>query len=221
VSPLEHALLGARALPWPGPWPLLQALAAACAAVCFWLRTRGEVELRRAFLLALPVAVIGALALGSALRGMDDRHGWLGVSSYGALLGMVVGFLLLTRRQPQPAIERLRLLAPSLLLLVAVGRLGCFAAGCEPGRVTDAVLGVKFPRGSATYRAHLAEGWVLPSDGWSLAVHPVQLYEAALALCLFALVLGSERRAPRSELLVAGALLGYLALRVALAPWHA
>jgi phosphatidylglycerol:prolipoprotein diacylglycerol transferase len=51
------------------------------------------------------------------------------------------------------------------MLGAAVGRVGCFLAGCCHGRPTDAAWGVRFPR---------LEG----------PVHPTQLYDAAAALAL-------------------------------------
>ena len=216
MSVLEQALLLARRLPWPGAWAWLELAAAVAAGALFFWRCRGKRELRRAFVYSLPLAAIGAALLGSALRllGAGPAHDAFGLSSYGALVGMASGFLLLSRRSPLSSSDRLLLLSPALLLLAALGRLGCFAAGCEPGAVTAAPWGTRFPRGTSTFRQHVSEGWVLPSDAWSLAVHPVQLYEAALVLGLLVLVLALERRA-RPQLTVASLVVGYAATRFA------
>jgi phosphatidylglycerol:prolipoprotein diacylglycerol transferase len=86
--------------------------------------------------------------------------------------------------------------APSLALGIAVGRVGCFLAGCCRGTVTDVPWAV---------------------DGR----HPAQLYESLGALAVLGLVLlaRSRRRVPGEAFLAFGA--GYGALRFALEPLRA
>jgi len=104
--------------------------------------------------------------------------------------------------------------APGLALGLACGRVGCFMAGCCWGDVCvdrhtlaktsepDAAwqirtlpfissarfpLAVSFPEGAGAYEQHRKLGLVDEQTTRSLPVHPVQLYEAALAfgLCVF------------------------------------
>ena len=58
----------------------------------------------------------------------------------------------------------------------AIGRVGCFLAGCCYGHETDSIFGVVFPVGPA----HLHE---------SGHVHPTQLYEVGFNLIIFAVLM--------------------------------
>ena len=60
----------------------------------------------------------------------------------------------------------------------AVGRMGCFLAGCCFGGVTDGPTGIAFPRHSPSWQAHLDQHLIDASAAASLHVHPTQLYEA-------------------------------------------
>jgi phosphatidylglycerol---prolipoprotein diacylglyceryl transferase len=73
--------------------------------------------------------------------------------------------------------------APGLALGHAIGRLGCFFAGCCFGKTCLAGGGpcVSFPAGSVAYD-HLASGG---AGGHTAALHPTQLYEAAALAALF------------------------------------
>ncbi|GMV41250.1 MAG: hypothetical protein AMXMBFR64_29660 [Myxococcales bacterium] len=67
-------------------------------------------------------------------------------------------------------------LVPSVALAHVFGRIGCYLAGCCYGCRTDLPWGVTFPPGS--------EAWLLGGP-----IHPTQLYEAAVELLLFGLLL--------------------------------
>jgi prolipoprotein diacylglyceryltransferase len=187
MGSIETALQAARHAPFPGAWGLAQVSAAAVALGYVWFRTRRR-WIVSSLLLALPAGVLGAFALGLLYRLLDRLRGedtdLLGVAAYGAVAGVAVAFVALSRRRGLPALASLDLIAPALALLVAVGRLGCFLAGCDGGAVTASPVGVHFPAGSAIFRDHLEQGLVLATDRWSLAVHPAQLYEAGFALGL-------------------------------------
>lgn len=216
MGSLELALQAARLAPFPGAWGLAQALAAAVALGYVGFRTR-RWQLVGCLALALPAGVLGALTLGLFYRLLDRLRGQdtdlIGVALYGAFAGVAAAFVVLAKRRGLPALVSLDLIAPALALLVAVGRLGCFLAGCEAGAISASPLSLHFPQGSAVFRDHVAQGVVLPTDDWSLAVHPAQLYEAALALALA--YLGhrlSSRRFPPGVVFAVTAL-GYAFLR--------
>src|ERR1041385_3508455 len=103
--------------------------------------------------------------------------------------------------------------APGLALGLAFGRVGCFMAGCcwgdlcvEPSalsKVPPAVtpwqiqtfaslspshfpLAVRFPPNAGAFEQHRHLGLISADATASLPVHPVQLYEACLALILCA-----------------------------------
>jgi phosphatidylglycerol:prolipoprotein diacylglycerol transferase len=115
----------------------------------------------------------------------------------------------------------LDIFAPGLALGLAFGRLGCFLAGCcwgdlcvQPARLSNAGLdaetwqiqtfpslspaalpfAVRFPRDAGAYEQHQRLGLIPVNSARSLPVHPVQLYEEALALCLCILLWNKLRK---------------------------
>lgn len=88
------------------------------------------------------------------------------------------------------------IIAPSVALGLAFGRLGCFLNGCCYGKLaTGNTLGICFPnlaKGGGTLAQHnpvfatqLHEGMINSNATSSLPVIPTQLYESIFALCLF------------------------------------
>jgi phosphatidylglycerol---prolipoprotein diacylglyceryl transferase len=130
--------------------------------------------------------------------------------------------------------------APGLALGLAFGRVGCFMAGCCWGdlcvgpeemaklpssqtawqvQTVPAIspagfpLAVQFPRDAGAYEQHRKLGLIGGAAERSRPVHPVQLYEAAMALALcFALHRWFNRRAWHGQVACALAL-GYAAIR--------
>ncbi len=175
----------------------------------FRARTRGDAA-RLRLCLALS---FGGAALGGALLGVVVRlPAWVGsgegvrallggVVAYGALGGLVASFGELARLRGIPALGALDRLAPCLGVLVVLGRLGCFFAGCDFGRISSAPWAVRFPAGTPAFADHLARGLVLAGDPRSLPVHPTQIYEALLGVAVSAFALwtarsGEEKRPP-------------------------
>ena len=103
----------------------------------------------------------------------------------GVLVGFVViiTFLLINKITVLPV---LNMLTPSFALAHCFGRLGCFFAGCCFGLPTHSPLGVIFPIHSLAYQHYHA---LVP-------VHPTQLYEAAFAIILFAVIYFRRVRNP-------------------------
>jgi len=96
------------------------------------------------------------------------QHG--GLVFYGGLVGAVLtgGFQVWRRKLPFWPLSDV--LAPSVALGHALGRLGCFMNGCCYGAPTHLPWAVHFPADHATEGA---------------GVHPTQIYESALNLLLF------------------------------------
>lgn len=104
----------------------------------------------------------------SDLRNSGAVHG-------GLLTGMLAAFLLARRyRLPVPLL--LDAYSPGVALGQAMGRVGCFAAGCCFGSPSDEPWSVMF----TNQRAHELGGVPLLER-----LHPVQLYDAGLHLALF------------------------------------
>jgi len=82
------------------------------------------------------------------------------------------------RRRGLPLLRLADVIAPGLLLGLAIGRLGCFLNGCCYGGPTDLPWAVSFPAGSPPAAAFPT------TAGPSVAVHPAQLYAAIDAALL-------------------------------------
>jgi phosphatidylglycerol:prolipoprotein diacylglycerol transferase len=86
------------------------------------------------------------------------------------------------------------LIAPSVMLAQAFGRIGCFLNGCCHGKITTAFTGIRFPAESpAAHEQH--KGWNEKSD----PVHPTQLYETAATLAFFFILSWMYRRKRKAQ----------------------
>jgi len=120
---------------------------------------------------------------------------WYGGSSYiGGLLAGIGALVLLCRWQRVPVLRALDAVLPTLALAQAIGRLGCFAAGCCYGRPTTSWLGVYLPDNAGN---------------WAVR-YPTQLLSAGANLLIFGLLLAVERRLPVRRDGVLAALYGAL-----------
>jgi phosphatidylglycerol:prolipoprotein diacylglycerol transferase len=99
-----------------------------------------------------------------------------GLVFYGGLLGALMVGTWYIRRHQLPLWKITDILAPSIAAGQAIGRLGCFSAGCCYGRQTDLPWAVTFTD---------------PNCLAPLGVqrHPTQLYSSAAALVIFLLLL--------------------------------
>lgn len=76
-----------------------------------------------------------------------------GLVVYGSLIGAVLGGLWFLRRHALPTLALADLMTPSLLLGVALGRIGCLLNGCCYGGLCDVPhMGVTFPPQSEPYK---------------------------------------------------------------------
>lgn len=99
-----------------------------------------------------------------------------GLVYYGGMLGTLVVGIWYMRRHKLPLWKLADIMAPSVALGQAIGRLGCFMAGCCYGRQTDVAWAVTFSNINC-----------LAPIG--IPLHPAQLYSSALALVVFLLLL--------------------------------
>jgi phosphatidylglycerol:prolipoprotein diacylglycerol transferase len=118
-----------------------------------------------------------------------------GIVFYGSVMGGVVAFLAYWWRRRFPLCATLDVLAPSLAIGIAIGRLGCFLNGCCYGDACDYPWAVRFPGprgsedgGSPPWRDQWKQGLIPPTAEWSLPVHPTQLYSAFDGLVLLVLL---------------------------------
>jgi phosphatidylglycerol:prolipoprotein diacylglycerol transferase len=95
-----------------------------------------------------------------------------GLVFYGGLLLVIPVLLSYFKRHTLPTWKMLDILAPCLAIGHAIGRMGCFSAGCCYGKPTELPWGVTFthPLSMATIGSSL---------------HPTQLYESIAELGIF------------------------------------
>jgi phosphatidylglycerol:prolipoprotein diacylglycerol transferase len=98
---------------------------------------------------------------------------------YGGFLAAVVVGISYTRRHHLPVWKITDVYAPGIALGQAIGRLGCFSAGCCYGKPTSSSLAVVFKN-----------PYSLQTVGVPLLIplHPTQLYEAAANLVIFVIL---------------------------------
>ena len=106
---------------------------------------------------------------------------------YGGVVGAILTIVLYTYFQKMPFLSVLDTFAAALPLGHALGRLGCFAAGCCYGKPTSHLWGVTFRDPSAALLAGTPLG---------VRLHPTQLYEAGAEFSnfIFLVWLGNRQR---------------------------
>ena len=107
-----------------------------------------------------------------------------GIVFYGSVIGGAVGILAFCRLQRIPMIPMLDVMAPSLLVGEAFGRIGCFLYGCCYGGECSLPWAVRFPTDSLTFKKMLEKGQVTPDDTATPLLHPTQLYSSIAAFVL-------------------------------------
>jgi phosphatidylglycerol:prolipoprotein diacylglycerol transferase len=109
-------------------------------------------------------------------------HG--GVVYYGGLIGAALAIVLYARLKDAQLWNLADVLAPSIALGHALGRIGCLLNGCCYGRECHLPWAIQFPPGHETH----------PMGGEAIPVHPTQVYETLLNLGLYALLAWLYRR---------------------------
>ncbi len=100
---------------------------------------------------------------------------------YGGFIGGFLTLLILIRVYELPFWKVADAFAPGVALGQAIGRLGCFAAGCCWGKPTNLPWGVHF-----TEKGHEYTGVpIYDSHGEKLFLHPTQLYESFAMFLVF------------------------------------
>lgn len=136
-----------------GPWLILGAIGGARAmyVVMFWQEDFAGKPIWEIFMI---------------------RHG--GLVFYGGLFGAVFATWLFILIKNVPTWKMADVLAPSIPLGYAIGRVGCLLNGCCYGRPTDVPWAIRFP----------AE--LHPTQG--VPVHPTQIYDSLCGIGLYILL---------------------------------
>jgi phosphatidylglycerol---prolipoprotein diacylglyceryl transferase len=105
---------------------------------------------------------------------------------YGGLLGALPVAIWYARRHHLPGWSTADVLSPGVAIGQAIGRLGCFSAGCCYGRETTVPWGVSFRE---EYARQTVQTPLYP-----IVLHPTQLYEAGATLLIFVFLVWLARR---------------------------
>jgi len=109
-------------------------------------------------------------------------HG--GLVFYGGFLGAAIAGIIYLRIKKLPVWKVADAVAPSIALGSAFGRIGCLLNGCCYGRACDLPWAIRFPPGHETH----------PVGFPATPVHPTEIYDALLNLCLYAALAWLYRR---------------------------
>ena len=108
-----------------------------------------------------------------------------GLVFYGAFLGGVLVLWWFSRRHKLKLLPLADALMPAFAIGQFFGRMGCLAAGCCWGKVTDLPWGIEFPKGSMVFRQHVDLDLIHQHAAHALPIHPTQLYDSLYGLGLF------------------------------------
>jgi len=152
-----------------------------------------------------------APGLGACTKVLQVWQG--GLAWYGSLIGAVLFMVWWLKRQKLAVLPVMDVIAPGAALGHALGRIGCFAAGCCYGRVaepgTPGALTARFGRGSLALLEGRQAGWATLWEDLTPRLYAVQLGEAALELCMGVVLLLVLPRKRFHGQVVATWLMGY------------
>lgn len=113
-----------------------------------------------------------------------------GLVFYGGFIGAVIVSVWYMRKHQMSFFAYADALIPSVAIGHAIGRLGCFAAGCCWGGACDAhfALAARFPPESLAYQSQLQHRLIDASAAFTLPIHPTQVYESLGELAIFTLL---------------------------------
>lgn len=172
-------LCDARGLPIRGYGAMLLAAVVSAVALAAWRARRRGIDVELIYTLSFWAFVPGIL--GARLfyvvqkwpqdfapvyqqQGLVALFGSLvdiaqgGIVFYGSLIGGVLGLAVFLYKYKMPLLATIDLVTPSLMLGLAVGRLGCFLNGCCYGGACDLPWSVSFPAGSPPHVHELRRG---------------------------------------------------------------
>jgi len=127
-----------------------------------------------------------------------------GLVFYGGFIGAVLFSLWYMRRHDMQFLPYADAMAPTVAIGQALGRLGCFAAGCCWGGACDLhyPLAARFPPESLAYQSQAATHIIAAGAPTTIPIHPTQLYESlGCALIFLFLTLWRGRKRFHGELL--------------------
>ena len=152
---------------------------------------------------------------------------------YGGFIAAVIVSIVVMRIYHLPWWKTADAFAPAIAIGTAIGRIGCFSAGCCWGKPTMSAIGTHFSErgheitGVPTIVSHLAdpvarEFWSQKLGGMFSAIYlyPTQLFEAAATLIIFGFLMWlRKRRKFEGQIILSYAIL-YAVARFAIEFWR-
>jgi len=110
-----------------------------------------------------------------------------GLVFYGGFIGAVTVSIWYMRKHGMSFFPYADAMVPAVALGHAIGRLGCFAAGCCWGGACDPHLAfaARFPPESLAYQSQLEHHVISFGALSTIPIHPTQVYESLGELCIF------------------------------------
>ncbi len=143
----------------------------------------------------LVAAMIGSRVLFIIVNWDEYAHDLVGIFEfwkgglvfYGGFIGAVLFSIWYMRRHQMEFFPYADALAPTVAIGQALGRLGCFSAGCCWGGACDAhyALAARFPPESLAYQSQASNHLIAPGALSTIPIHPTQLYEALGTALIF------------------------------------
>jgi phosphatidylglycerol:prolipoprotein diacylglycerol transferase len=119
---------------------------------------------------------------------------WAGLHAGGAIVALAIAIPLVVRRSGIPVGRFVDALVPTFGVGIVLGRIGCFLHGCCFGTLSRLPWAVSFPASSEAFQLHVQSGLIAAGADRSAAVHPLQLYFAAVGLVVVLVGLWLHRR---------------------------
>src|SRR5229473_1397188 len=143
----------------------------------------------------LVAAMIGSRVLFIIVNWDEYAHDLVGIFEfwkgglvfYGGFIGAVLFSIWYMRRHQMEFFPYADAMAPTVAIGQALGRLGCFAAGCCWGGACDAhyALAARFPPESLAYQSQASNHIITPRALSTIPIHTTQLYEALGTALIF------------------------------------
>lgn len=130
----------------------------------------------------------------------DFRYGFV---FFGGAITAIGALLYYLKKKNLPVLQTADFYIVALPLGHAIGRIGCFLAGCCHGKPTDLPWGVAFTDPHS----------LVAHEYLGIHLHPTQLYEVALNLLLFLILQHLYKKPHRNGTVLVAYMMGYACLR--------
>jgi phosphatidylglycerol:prolipoprotein diacylglycerol transferase len=154
----------------------------------------------------LPLWFRGQMPFGQLFSTWSQGSGF-----YGAYIGGALALAVTAHFKKMPILKTWDATMGVVPLGFAVGKIGCFLAGCCYGMPSAA--GLCFARGSLAHMTQIHGGKIRPDAAASLPVVPIQLYDMIYGFTLYGALVVLGKRSNRPGEVFAATTVGYSAYR--------